>query len=173
VFHSGRTARGPEPPKPRNPGTLRRILLGITLLTVLGLVTELSLLDHRDSAIQWTPYVVLVIALASTIQVAVRPTRMVLRVFQGVMVLQIVAGLAGLAFHYKGNVEFELERDESLRGLKLFWEAIRGATPTLAPGALAQLGLVGLAFTYRHPALAESAPEAASMDGTDQEKEGS
>jgi hypothetical protein len=87
------------------------------------------------------------------------------------MILQVVTGLAGLALHYKGNVEFELERDESLRGLKLFWEAIRGATPTLAPGALAQLGLVGLAFTYRHPALIDSAPESASMDGPDQGRE--
>jgi hypothetical protein len=73
------------------------------------------------------------------------------------MVLQIATAIAGLIFHYRGNVEFEIERDESLRGLALFWEAIRGATPALAPGALAQLGLVGLAFTYRHPALKDPA----------------
>ena len=133
--------------------TIRRILLSITYLTILGLLGELSLLDHRDSAVQWTPYVVLLIALASTIQVAVRPTRGSLRIFQGVMLLQIGAAVAGMIFHYRGNVEFEMERDESLRGLALFWESIRGATPLLAPGALAQLGLVGLAFTYRHPAL--------------------
>jgi len=136
--------------------TIRRILLGITYVTILGLIGELSLLDHRDSAVQWTPYVVLVIALASTIQVGVRPTRVSLRIFQGVMLLQIATAIAGMIFHYRGNVEFEVERDESLRGLALFWEAIRGATPLLAPGALAQLGLVGLAFTYRHPVLKRS-----------------
>jgi hypothetical protein len=38
-------------------------------------------------------------------------------------------------------------------GWPLFWEAIRGATPALAPGAMVQLGLIGLAFTIRHPAL--------------------
>ena len=36
---------------------------------------------------------------------------------------------------------------------KLVWKALRGATPALAPGALAQLGLLGLLYTYRHPAL--------------------
>ena len=36
----------------------------------------------------------------------------------------------------------------------LLWQAIRGKTPPLlAPGALMQLGLVGLAYTYKHPAL--------------------
>ena len=146
--------------------TLRRILLAITFLTILGLLGELSLLDHRDSAVQWTPYVVLGIALASTIHVALRPSRASLRGFQGVMLLQIGTALAGLIFHYRGNVEFEIERDESLRGLALFWESIRGATPLLAPGALAQLGLVGLAFTHRHPALKqpENGPIIATED---------
>jgi len=54
--------------------------------------------------------------------------------------------------HYRGNVEFERERDPSLSGLALVWEALRGATPSLAPGAMAQLGLLGLAITWRHPA---------------------
>ena len=40
-----------------------------------------------------------------------------------------------------------------MRGLELVWEALKGATPALAPGAMAQLGLVGLAFAYRHPLL--------------------
>ena len=30
---------------------------------------------------------------------------------------------------------------------------VSGATPTLAPGAMVELGLLGLAYTYRHPAL--------------------
>lgn len=147
--------KAPQPPNPAAPSAaaLRAALLAITFITILGLLAELSLLDHRDSAIQWIPYVVLAIALAGAIHVALRPSRRSLRLFQGVMVLQIVTATAGLIFHYRGNVEFEIERDESLHGLALFWEAIRGATPTLAPGALAQLGLVGLAFTYRHPAL--------------------
>jgi hypothetical protein len=143
-------------PSPRL-SVFRRAILAIVLLTICGLFAELSLLDHRDEPIQWVPYGVLLIALASTIHVALRPSRQSLRLFQGVMVLQIATAGLGLIMHYRGHVEFEIERDESLRGLALFWEAIHGATPTLAPGALAQLGLLGLAFTYRHPALNASA----------------
>ena len=72
------------------------------------------------------------------------------------MALCVVTGAVGILLHYRGNVEFELERDGSIRGLRLFWEAIRGATPALAPGALSQLGLLGLAYTYRHPSLSTS-----------------
>jgi hypothetical protein len=40
-----------------------------------------------------------------------------------------------------------------MEGLKLFKAAITGATPALAPGSLIQMGLLGLAYTFRHPAL--------------------
>jgi hypothetical protein len=46
--------------------------------------------------VQWTPYVVLVIALASTIQVAVRRTRLSLRIFQGVMLLAQIGTAIGV-----------------------------------------------------------------------------
>jgi hypothetical protein len=69
------------------------------------------------------------------------------------MVLSMVAGLVGLLLHYKGNVEFELEMYPDLSGWKLFKDSMMGATPALAPGAMLQIGLVGLAWTFRHPAL--------------------
>jgi hypothetical protein len=76
----------------------------------------------------------------------------------------VVAGLVGLVLHFRGNLEFEREDDPSLRGLRLIWKALRGATPTLAPGALAQLGLLGLVWAHRHPALdARSADRAAGV----------
>ena len=61
--------------------------------------------------------------------------------------------MAGFVLHFKGNLEFELERDSGLAGIALVWKVLRGATPALAPGALVQLGLLGLVFTHRHPAL--------------------
>jgi hypothetical protein len=72
-----------------------------------------------------------------------------------VMLLFLVIGALGVYLHYRGNVEFATERDPSLTGLRLLWKALRGATPSLAPGALAQIGLLGLVFTYRHPALTD------------------
>jgi hypothetical protein len=41
--------------------------------------------------------------------------------------------------------------------MALFWQAIRAKTPPLlAPGAMVQLGLLGLAYTYKHPLLQQS-----------------
>jgi hypothetical protein len=74
--------------------------------------------------------------------------------FRAVMLVCLVAGLAGFILHLKGNLEFALERDPELSGLALIWECLSGATPALAPGAMAQLGLLGLVYTYRHPAFA-------------------
>ena len=79
-----------------------------------------------------------------------------MRAFQGVMILFVVSGFVGLLLHYQGNAEFELEMYPTLKGLDLFWEAVKGATPTLAPGTMIQLGLLGLVYTYRHPALIKS-----------------
>ena len=64
-------------------------------------------------------------------------------------------GLIGMGLHYDGNVEFEREMYPSIAGPTLFWGAITGATPALAPGTLVLLGTLGLICTYRHPALLE------------------
>jgi hypothetical protein len=115
---------------------------------------ELALLRHADSFTQWIPHVTLFIGLLSTAAVYFRPGPGTFRVFQIVMLIFLIVGILGVYLHFRGNVEFALERYPSLTGLKLVWKALRGATPALAPGALAQLGLLGLVFTYRHPALA-------------------
>ena len=137
---------------------LRRLLLVIVVLGALGLEAELLLLEHYESAWQFTPLVLLGVVLVSALLVWRRPSPATVRFFQAVMVLCVAAGAVGVFLHYDGNVEFELEREPLLRGLSLFWEAARGATPALAPGAMAQLGLLGLVYTYRHPALGRVPP---------------
>ncbi len=88
-----------------------------------------------------------------------------MRVFQGTMALFVVSGFVGLLLHYQGNAEFELEMYPTLKGLELFWEAIKGATPALAPGTMIQLGLLGWAYTYRHPALIKSTEKTSNNHG--------
>ena len=134
--------------------SLRQLLLAVILLGIVGLQVELALLRHAESLTQWIPHAALMIALFSTLAVYVRPGPSTLRVFQGVMLIFLIVGALGVYLHFKGNVEFALERNPSLGGAALVWKALRGATPALAPGALAQLGLLGLLYTYRHPALA-------------------
>jgi hypothetical protein len=133
--------------------TLRQLLVALVLFGIVGLEVELALLRHADSFSQWLPHICLLVGLIVTTVVYFRPTRAILRIFQVLMVVYLVIGALGVYLHFRGNVEFATERDPSLSGLKLVWKALRGATPALAPGALAQLGLLGLLFTYKHPTL--------------------
>ncbi len=131
----------------------RKLLLALTFIGIVGLEIELALLRHAESFTQWMPHITLLIGLVSTVAVYFRPARTTLRVFQVIMLLFLIVGVLGIYFHLRGNMEFALERDPSLSGARLIWKVLRGATPALAPGALAQLGLLGLVYTYGHPAL--------------------
>lgn len=137
--------------------SLRPLLLALLAIGAAGLEVELLLLEHYESAWQFTPLVLLAVVLVGAALVWRRPSPSTVRFFQVIMLLCVAAGVVGVFLHYRGNVEFELER-EPLHGLRLFWEAIRGATPALAPGAMAQLGLLGLVYCYRHPALRRNSP---------------
>ncbi len=136
------------------PQTIRRLLLALVLLGALGLVPELLLLKHYESLTQLVPLALLLLTVVTAALAWRRPDPRTLTVFRTVMWLCVIAGVAGVVLHGKGNLEWALERDETLHGWPLIWKILRGATPLLAPGALAQLGLLGLVYTYRHPALA-------------------
>jgi hypothetical protein len=133
--------------------SVRQLLLAVIVLGIAGLQVELALLRHAESFQQWIPHVALMIGLLSTLLVYVRPRPSTLRIFQAVMLIFLLVGALGVYLHFIGNVEFVRERDPSLSGAAMVWKALRGATPALAPGAVAQLGLLGLLYSYRHPAL--------------------
>jgi hypothetical protein len=132
----------------------RRVLLGILLLGVIGISIELLLLNHIEDASQWIPLALCVATLVSSAVVVAKPTPATVRLFQLVMLLMIVSGAVGIYLHYAATSEFQLEMDPTLTGLALFKKAIVAkAPPALAPGAMTQLGLIGLAYTFRHPML--------------------
>jgi hypothetical protein len=131
---------------------LRGLLFLIVMVGAIGLIVELLFLEHTESVWQWVPLVLLALTVVTGTAVAVRPGAGAFRIFRWVMLACVGAGVVGLYLHYRGNIEWELESDPSLRGPRLAWTALHGATPTLAPAALAQLGLLGLLFTFRHPA---------------------
>ena len=135
---------------------VRLALLGILAIGNLGIGVELLLLKHTEDWWQWAPIVMLGAALIVNVAVALKPVAGTVRLLQGLMLLFVVTGAVGTWLHYAGNVEWELERMASLSGLELFRAAIMGATPTLAPGTMVQLGLIGLLYTYRHPALSRN-----------------
>lgn len=131
--------------------TLRQLILALVFIGIVGLEIELALLRHAESFSQWIPHIVLLVGFIATLLIYLRPGPTTVRVFQTMMWIFVVVGLLGVFFHLKGNVEFAVERDPSLSGARLIWKVLRGATPALAPGALSQLGLLGLLYTYKHP----------------------
>ena len=66
--------------------------------------------------------------------------------------------------HYQGNTAFELEMYPDMAGLELVQKTLTGATPVLAPGSMALLGLVGLAAVLRHPLMQATAIEPAAKE---------
>ncbi len=133
---------------------IRKALLIILALGIAGILLELLLLEHTDGKLQLAPVVLLVTGLLVVSGHAVTPANTaLLRTLQATMALYMLSGATGVFFHYRGNAEFEVERNAAIAGFHLFREAMMGATPALAPGAMVQLGLIGLAYTLRHPAL--------------------
>jgi hypothetical protein len=133
--------------------SLRRGSLWVFVLGVVGLAAELLLMGHFE---EWRQQVPLALLGASLLVLAARSlwaTTGMLRLFRWLSGAFVVAGGVGVWLHLGANIEFELEMYPSQSGLELLWNAASGALPALAPGALAQLGLVGLLYTYRHPAL--------------------
>jgi hypothetical protein len=132
----------------------RRILLAILVLGVVGIIAELLLLNHIEDWEQWIPLGLGAATLLLSAAVGMRPTSATIRLFQSLMVLLVISGAVGIYLHYGATTEFQLEMDPTLRGFALFKKAIVAkAPPALAPGAMTQLGLIGLAYTFRHPAL--------------------
>lgn len=141
---------------------MRRVLMAVLLLGLVGTEAELLLLKHFEHAWQVAPLALIGVALVVMAWLAVRPARASLRTFQAVMALFVASGGGGVWLHYRGNIEWEMERAPGVAGLELFRLAVMGATPTLAPGTMLQLGLIGLLYTYRHPSFAGDAEPSSS-----------
>ena len=123
---------------------VRKLLYGALILSITFTGFDLALLGHFEDIWQWIPIVLLAIGLIVSIWHAVASSGLSKRILWITMTLFIVAGLLGVGLHFKGNVEFEREMYPALKGFPLIWKTLRGATPTLAPGTMIYIGLLGL-----------------------------
>jgi hypothetical protein len=132
----------------------RSVLLAILLLGIAGISMELWLMAHLEDIYQQIPLWLFAAGTVTTALVALRPTIGTVQLMRTVMGLFLVSGVIGMYLHFQVNLEFQLEMDPALAGRALFEKAIIAKSPpALAPGAMIQLGLIGLAYTFRHPAL--------------------
>lgn len=133
--------------------TIRRILLWALVAGSSGTLLELLLIGHDEMATQLAPLVLLGLGILIAAWSLLAPRPASIRALQLLMVIFVASGIIGIALHYQGNQAFELEMSPSRDGMSLISKTLTGATPVLAPGSMSLLGVVGLAFTYRHPAL--------------------
>ncbi len=130
--------------------SLRRFLLAILLIGMTGTAVELLLLQHDEGPIQLVPLVLLGVGLVTILWHASSPGRRSTAAARMVMGAFIAAGVFGVFFHFRANAEFQLESDPTLAGAALAWKVMAAKVPpALAPGVMLQLGLLGLAYTYR------------------------
>jgi hypothetical protein len=133
---------------------LRKIVLAILIVGMAGAAAELVLLEHDEDATQLIPLVLIGLGFVVLAWHARRHTRSTILAIQIVMILFVAAGALGIFFHYQANVEFQREMEPAIGGSTLLWAVLRAKTPpALAPGMMVQLGLLGLAYAYRHPAV--------------------
>lgn len=127
---------------------LRRLLVATALAGCAGTGVELLLLGHTEGWQQVVPLVLLALAIGALLWHLLSSQGIALKTLKAVMWLCIVSGAAGVALHFQGNVEFELEMYPEMRGVELLSETMTGATPVLAPGTMVLLGIVGLAYAF-------------------------
>ena len=125
---------------------LQRVLLAIWVFGLLGVAAELVLLGHYEDVPQLIPFVVIATGLVGVSWLVARPGPATARAFAWVIGLFGSSGVVGLILHYRGNAEFEKERDPAIAGVSLVWESLTGATPALAPGTLILFAFIGYAL---------------------------
>lgn len=126
----------------------RQALIVILVLGMVGLLVELLLIEHFEDAWQLVPLILLGLGLPALAWHAFAASWTSARAWRILMTLFVVAGFIGFYMHYAGNVEFELEQNPNAARWVLFREAMMGATPALAPGAMIQIGLIGLLYAF-------------------------
>jgi hypothetical protein len=127
---------------------LRRFLLFTLMAGIVGMGLELLFIGHVEDSLQLVPIVLLPAGLIAVAWHALRPSRASARGVGLLMGLFVASGLVGVGLHYRGNHEFELEIYPAMSGTELVRKTLTGATPVLAPGSMALLGLVGLAAVH-------------------------
>lgn len=118
------------------------------MLGILGTLAELLLEGHTEDRWQLVPVVLLPLSLVVVAGEWWRPRKSSRGLLRATMALLVLAGGAGVYLHHESNREFEQEMYPQRAGWELLWESLHGAIPSLAPGALVQLGLLGLLCSW-------------------------
>lgn len=131
----------------------RHFLIWVVGFIFIGTVLELILLEHYSKTLQYIPYILSGLGIASLIAARVKPNRTTLLTLRWVMVIVATGSLLGIYFHFTANLEFAREINPTYTFTEAVWPALKGGNPFLAPGILLLAAALGIAITYKHPLL--------------------
>ena len=101
------------------------------------------------AALQFVPLVLMVLGAVALVWHVVRKDTASLRALQIIMGLFVLSGFAGMAAHFHGSMEYQLELNPDLSLGELLEKIAQAkAPPLLAPGMMIQMGLLGLAYAF-------------------------
>jgi hypothetical protein len=127
---------------------LRAVVAGLAALGLLALVLELWLIGHTESVTQIVPLVTLPAAAVALVAVVIGDARRGLGLLRAVLLTAVATGVAGVALHLYESWAFQLEIDPFAAPLARAVAALRAQSPpSLAPGQIALLALLGWAST--------------------------
>lgn len=128
---------------------IRSFLLGIIGLVLFGLELELLFLNHVKTPLQMLPVGLAGGGLGMIVWHLVSPNPASIRILKGILCACSIVGALGMLIHNGMNAENHWRESHGLR------PGFEEDAPPSAPAAMLPLGLLGLAYTFRHPALDE------------------
>ncbi|MEM6893861.1 MAG: hypothetical protein AAF554_09240 [Bacteroidota bacterium] len=116
------------------------------LFVLLGTAMELYLLEHYEDRLQLIPMLCIALLLVLVVILFFQKNAIVKGIFKFALLLTAASGVYGVFLHLNANYEFEQEMRPSAKGWDLFLESLSGALPTLAPGSMIVLALIGYSY---------------------------
>lgn len=151
------------PPTHDDAHVLRTSLLAVAGISIVGIAAELLVERHWGSLVRYVPWICLAVMAWAVYVLARRPTRRVVRAARVLAVIVMAGAGLGIALHINENytaapLDFRYQDTwATMSEPERWWAAFSksvGPAPTFAPAALAEVGLLVLVATRRHPALA-------------------
>lgn len=139
---------------------LRRFLLIMSALLLVGTLSELWLINHMEDRLQLIPFALCGLGLVAIFVAMLRPRRAALLGLRACMGLLVLGSFIGVYLHLEGNLGFQRELHPNATTGDLLMGTLGGANPLLAPGILALTAALAIAATYQHPALRAKESEA-------------
>lgn len=139
---------------------VRRGLLGLVAIAVVGLGAELAFLRHWEEPSQLIAWASLAVTAVAWLLVVRGGSAGTLRIARILALAVLVASVIGVAIHVNVNIEEATEPENwgdawlALSPVQQLWEAFTGGTgdiPSLAPASLAQTALALLLATVGRP----------------------